>query len=224
MLRLQSKLSTIDEIDRRTEELQQTFTQIRAMPEQRIKALSARGDELGARTAASDAAELKAARDEYDTIAWLFAQTSSILVPLTKAGVLLEQYRNNLDSWRDATRTQYRSALKTLAARLGLLLLLLAAVFGAGELWKRAVFNYVQETRRRHQLLLVRRIVGLGGRARDHRHRVRHGSELFRDVRRPADRRRRRRNAERARVDRRLLLPDRQIRLARRRSRSDRRT
>ena len=47
----------------------------------------------------------------------------------------------------------------TLAARVGLLLLLLAAVFVAGELWKRAVFNYVQEARRRHQLLLVRRIV-----------------------------------------------------------------
>ena len=80
-------------------------------------------------------------------------------MPLTKAGVLLEQYRNNLDSWRTATRTQYRTALTTLAARVGLLLLLLAAVFVAGELWKRAVFKYVQETRRRHQLLLVRRIV-----------------------------------------------------------------
>ncbi len=32
-------------------------------------------------------------------------------------------------------------------------------MFVAGELWKRAVFNYVQEPRRRHQLLLVRRIV-----------------------------------------------------------------
>ena len=173
---------------------------------------------------ASDAAELKTARDEYDTIAWLFAQTSSILVPLTKAGVLLEQYRNNLDSWRDATRTQYRSALKTLAARVGLLLLLLAAVFVAGELWKRAVFNYVQETRRRHQLLLVRRIVMWAVALAIVGDRVRHGSELVRNVRRPADGRRRRRDAERARVDRRLLLPDRQIRPARRRSRSDRRT
>jgi small-conductance mechanosensitive channel len=158
VLRLQTKLSTIDEVDGRTEELQQTFMEIRAMPEQQIRALSARGDALGAQST-DDAAALRAARAEYDTIAWLFAQTSSILVPLTKAGVLLEQYRNNLDSWRDATGTQYRSALKTLAARVALLLVLLAAVFGAGELWKRAVFGYVQEARRRHQLLLVRRIV-----------------------------------------------------------------
>ena len=159
VLRLTNKLSTIDDIDRRTEALQQTFTQARTAPEQQISVLSARGDALGARPATSATAELKTARDEYDTIAWLFQQTSSILVPMTKAGVLLDQYRNNLDSWRDATRTQYRSALKTLAARVGLLILLLAFVFGAGELWRRAAFNYVQDTRRRHQLLLVRRIV-----------------------------------------------------------------
>jgi small-conductance mechanosensitive channel len=159
VLRLQSKLATIADIVRRTDALQETFKQARAAPERQIAALSARGDALGARPASGATTELKTARDEYDTIAWLFAQTSSILVPLTKAGVLLDQYRNNLDSWRGATRTQYRSALMTLAARTGLLLLMLAIVFGAGELWKRAVFNYVQETRRRHQLLLVRRVV-----------------------------------------------------------------
>ncbi len=159
VLRLQSKLATIDEVDRRTEQLQQTFEQIRAAPEEQIRMLSERGDALGAQSAASDAAELKAARDAYDTIAWLFAQTSSILVPLTKASVLLDQYRTNLESWRDATRTQYFSALRTLAVRIALLGVLLAVVFGAAEIWKRAVFNYVQEARRRHQLLLVRRIV-----------------------------------------------------------------
>jgi small-conductance mechanosensitive channel len=159
VLRLVSKISTIDEVDRRTAALQKTFNDVRSAPEQQIKALAARGDALGARPAASDAAQFKAARDEYDTLAWLFQQTSSILVPLSKAGVLLEQYRNNLASWHDATRTQYRSALLTLATRVGVLVLILAAVFGAGELWKRAVFRYAQETRRRNQLLLVRRIV-----------------------------------------------------------------
>jgi small-conductance mechanosensitive channel len=159
VLRLQSKLATIDEVDDRTEQLQQTFMQARVAPEDQIGMLSARGDALGARPRETEPAELSVARAEYDTIAWLFAQTSSILVPLTKAGVLLEQYRNNLDSWRDATRTQYRAALRALAARVALLGLLLAAVFAGGELWRRAVFKYVQETRRRHQLLLVRRIV-----------------------------------------------------------------
>ncbi len=159
VLKLQGKLATIDEVDHHTETLQRTFAKTRALPEEQVKALSARGDALATRLGAADAAGIKAARGEYDTLAWLFQQTSSILVPLTKAGVLLNQYRNNLENWRSATRTQYYSALATLAARVGLLLLLLAIVFGAGELWRRAVFNYVQEARRRNQLLLVRRIV-----------------------------------------------------------------
>jgi small-conductance mechanosensitive channel len=158
VLRLQGKLATIDDVERRTKALQDTFAKIRALPEQQLKALSARGDALAARPAGSDSARIKAARGEYDTLAWLFKQTSSILVPLTKAGVLLTQYTNNLDNWRDATRAQFRSALVALAARVALLALVLAAVFGAGELWKRGVFKYVHEARRRHQLLLVRRI------------------------------------------------------------------
>jgi small-conductance mechanosensitive channel len=159
VLRLQSKLATIADVDRRTEALGQTFAETRALPEQQLKTLSARGDALAARAGAADSAGAKAARDEYDTLAWLFKQTSSILVPLTKAGVLLNQYHTNLDNWRSATKEQYLDALKALAVRVGLLVLLLAVVFAAGELWRRAVFNYVQEPRRRHQLLLVRRIV-----------------------------------------------------------------
>jgi len=158
-VRLQNKLATIAEIDRRTTALQKTFDEIRSAPEKQIKALAARGDELGARPAASNATGLQSSRAEYDTLAWLFQQTSSILVPLSKAGVLLEQYRSNLSSWHDATRTQYRAALLALATRVGFLLLILAAVFVAGEIWKRAVFKYAQDVRRRHQLLLVRRIV-----------------------------------------------------------------
>jgi small-conductance mechanosensitive channel len=159
VLRLSNKLATVDDIDKRTAALQKTFEQIRSAPEKQIKALAARDDELLAQHAASDTAQLKSARHEYDTLAWLFSQTSSILVPLSKAGVLLEQYRNNLRSWRDTTRSQYGAAILALATRLGVLLLILAAVFAAGELWKRAVVSYVQEVRRRHQLLLVRRIV-----------------------------------------------------------------
>ena len=159
VLRLQSKLATISEIERRTAELQRTFEQTRELPDQQLKLLSDRGDAMGARAASSDAAAAKAARDEYDTLAWLFKQTSSILVPLTKAGVLLGQYRSNLDKWHAAAQSQYREALEALAVRVAMLLVVLAVLLAAGELWRRAVLKYVHEARRRHQLLLVRRIV-----------------------------------------------------------------
>jgi small-conductance mechanosensitive channel len=159
VLRLSGKISTIDAIDRRTAALQDTFTQIRTPPLERIRALTARGDALAHEADTANSATLKGVRDQFDTLAWLFKQTAAILVPLSQEGVLLQQYRHNLGSWRDATRNQYRDALKALGVRVALLLALLAAVFAAAELWRRAVFRYVHESRRRYQLLLVRKIV-----------------------------------------------------------------
>jgi len=159
VLRLSDKLRTIDMVDRRTAALQNTFTQIRTAPEDRIKALSAQGDALALQADSSNGADLKGVRDQIDTVAWLFKQTAAILIPLSQEGVLLDQYRRNLSSWRDNAKSQYVDALKHLGVRLGILLALLAIVFAAAEAWRRGVLRYVQEPRRRYQMLLVRRIV-----------------------------------------------------------------
>ena len=159
VLRLSDKIRTIDIVDRRTAALQDTFTQIRTPPQEQIKALSARGDALAVQADSSNGAALKGVRDQFDTLAWLFKQTAAILLPLSQEGVLLDQYRRNLSSWRDNAKSQYFDALKALGVRLAILLALLAIVFVAAEAWRRGVLRYVQEPRRRYQLLLVRRIV-----------------------------------------------------------------
>jgi small-conductance mechanosensitive channel len=159
VLRLSDKIRTIDIVDRRTAALQDTFTQIRTPPQEKIKALSARGDALAEQADSSNGAALKGVRDQFDTLAWLFKQTAAILLPLSQEGVLLDQYRRNLSSWRDNAKSQYLDALKALGVRLAILLALLAIVFVAAEAWRRGVLRYVQEPRRRYQLLLVRRIV-----------------------------------------------------------------
>lgn len=158
-LRLRDKLRTIDMVDRRTAALQGTFTQIRTPPEEMIKALSARGDALAEQAEASNGAALKGVRDQFDTLAWLFKQTAAILLPLSQEGVLLDQYRRNLDSWRDNVQDQYIDALKALAVRVAILLALLVLVFAAALAWRRGVLRYVHEPRRRYQMLLVRNIV-----------------------------------------------------------------
>jgi small-conductance mechanosensitive channel len=159
VLRLAEKLRTIDTIDVRTAALQETFAQIRTPPMERIKALSARGDALAAEANSDDDAVVKGVREQFDTLAWLFKQTAAIVIPLSQEGVLLAQYRRNLQSWRDLTEDEYREALKALGARIALLLVALAIVFAAAEVWRRLVFGYIQEARRRSQLLLVRKIV-----------------------------------------------------------------
>src|SRR6202022_1571 len=103
-------------------------------------------------------AALKAVRDQMDTLAWLFKQTSAILIPLSKEGVLLNQYRHNLSNWRDTTKHQYHDALATLGVRLAVLAAMLAVVFAGAELWRRAVLRYAHEPRRRNQLLMIRKV------------------------------------------------------------------
>jgi len=159
VLRLSAKGRTIETVDQRTAELQDLFTQIRKLPLDQLKALAARGDEIAAQSDTQDRATLKNMRDQYDTIAWLFQQTSAIVTPLSKAEVLLTQYRNNLNNWREATQRQYREALRALGLRLVIFIALLALVFTAAELWRRAVFRYVQDPRRRSRFLLLRKIV-----------------------------------------------------------------
>lgn len=159
VFRLSAKGRTIDTVEARTADLQAVLTKIREQPQQRLRELAARGDALATQSDSSDAASLRGVRDQYDTLAWLFQQTSGIVTPLTKVDVLLNQYRRNLANWREATRKQYYEALRQLGMRLAVFLGLLALVFLAAELWRRAVFRYVSEPRRRSRFLLLRKIV-----------------------------------------------------------------
>jgi small-conductance mechanosensitive channel len=157
-LRLSAKINTISAVDRRTAALEATFVKIGAQPLEQLKALSARSDALATQADNAHGVALKAVRDQLDTLAWLFKQTSDILIPLSKEGVLLQQYRHNLKSWREAVNHQYRDALAALAIRFGILLAMLAVVFAGGELWRRLVLRYTHEPRRRYQLLLLRKL------------------------------------------------------------------
>jgi len=157
-LRLSKKVGMIDAIDRRTAALQETFRSIRTQPLEQLTRLSARSDVLATQADTASGATLKGLRGQFDTLAWLFKETSAILIPLSKEGVLLEQYRHNLSNWRDTIKRQYREALGALAVRLAIVAALLAVVFAGGELWRGVVLRYAHEPRRRYQLLLLRKI------------------------------------------------------------------
>ncbi|HEY1873015.1 MAG TPA: mechanosensitive ion channel domain-containing protein [Steroidobacteraceae bacterium] len=158
-LNLSQKLTNIDAVDQRTRALQDTFHRIRAAPNEELQRLSAQSDQLASAADTANGATLKSLRDQFDTLAWLFTQTSAIAIPLSKESVLLSQYRDNLDKWRASLRRQYHEVLAVLRTRLAILLGSLAAVIVGSELWRRAVLKYVHEPRRRNQLLLLRRIV-----------------------------------------------------------------
>ena len=72
---------------------------------------------------------------------------------------MLDLYKRSLVNWRDAVRGEYRADLKGLGVRLAILAVIILAVFAAAELWRRAVYRYVHDPRRRYQFLLMRRFV-----------------------------------------------------------------
>jgi small-conductance mechanosensitive channel len=158
VFRLSEKMSAVAAVDRRTQALATYLAQIRARLVDQMRALSARGDALMAQADSADGATLVTLRAQLEAIAGEFKQASPFLVPLSKQGALLDQYRRSLKNWRDSIRGQSADALKSLGIRAGVLGLILGVVFMVSRLWHRAVLRYVQESRRRYQLLLLRRI------------------------------------------------------------------
>jgi small-conductance mechanosensitive channel len=158
VFKLSGKVSSIDAIDRRTEALQAALAQIQSKLVVQLRALSARGDALMAKADADSSATPGVTRGQLDALADQFKQASVLFVPLRKQAALLEQYRRNLHSWRAAVEDQSHSALASLGIKAGVLALILCVVFALAELWHRGVLKYVQDSRRRSQLLLVRKI------------------------------------------------------------------
>jgi small-conductance mechanosensitive channel len=157
-LALERKNTSITDIDQRTAALQQMLSQLRSAPMRRLDEMSKQSETLAHRADQAHGSELRAVRAQLDTLAWLFQQTSAMLVPLVKEGVLLDQYRRNLSSWHDIAERQYHEALSALLVRLGILAGVLALIFAGGELWRRVVLRYTVELRRRQQLLLIRKL------------------------------------------------------------------
>ncbi|MGC1458123.1 MAG: mechanosensitive ion channel family protein, partial [Steroidobacteraceae bacterium] len=159
VFRQRNKINAIQGIDLRTAALADTFHDISAAPLAQLQAYSARSDALAAQADHASGVALKGLRDQFDTLAWLFKQTSDIMLPLGKEQVLLKQYRRNLASWQLSAAKQYHEALAALGIRLGIVAGTLAVLLALGDVWRRAVIRYVHDLHRRYQLLLVRTIV-----------------------------------------------------------------
>jgi small-conductance mechanosensitive channel len=155
---LSSKLHTVNSMIADTDALEQTSSELRAPFLTRLRELSKQGDALAAQADSADRSKLAQERQQLDAIAAQFRQLASAVIPLSKQRVLLDLYQKNLGSWRDVVYSRYKSDARGLAYRLGGLAVLFAVVWGLSELWRRGVYRYIHEPRRRNQFLLVRKL------------------------------------------------------------------
>ena len=103
--------------------------------------------------------EAAARKKTYDELTDAFKTISGVAVPISQEILLLEQAKGNLGSWRAAVDSERQSLLHALLFRVVLIAIALGVVLGFGEVWRRAVSRYVQDLRRRRQLLVIRRMV-----------------------------------------------------------------
>jgi small-conductance mechanosensitive channel len=157
--KLAEKKRTLGQDIQDTDALAQACQEIRTPLVASLRALIQNGDQLTKAADSADPAILAQQKQQLDSLTSQFKQTSASLLPLSKQGVLLDLYKRSLLNWQDAIRAESRQQLRTLLTKLGGLAILIAALFAVGEVWRRAIYRYIQETRRRYQFLLLRRIV-----------------------------------------------------------------
>jgi small-conductance mechanosensitive channel len=156
---LASKGRSINSLMRQTEALGESAKQLRQPFVAQLKELSSRGEALGKQADTASNSTLQDERAQLDDLAAQFKRLTATVIPLSKQGVLLDLYKRSLGNWKDVVRSEYRSDLSSLAVRLGFLMLILVMVVAAAELWRRGVYRYVSDPRRRYQFLLMRRFV-----------------------------------------------------------------
>lgn len=156
---LRRKLHALNDNLRRTDLLVQTSSGLRAPLVAKIRELTQKGDDVAGQPDSQDPAVLAQQKKDLDALTTQFKQISASLLPLGKQSILLDIYKRTTSNWRDAVESEYQAELKGLLIRLAGLALILGVVLGISELWRRATFRYITDTRRRYQFLLIRRIV-----------------------------------------------------------------
>jgi small-conductance mechanosensitive channel len=155
---LSRKLDVINRSIRQTDDLKQTVKAVQAPLIDRMKAMLHESDTIFNQPDTKDPKILVQQKSTLDALTIQFKQLSASVLPLSKESILLDTYGKNLGDWQAAVKGEYAIDIKTLLVRLLALGLLLGLVLGAFELWRRAIYRYVPDVRRRYQFLLLRRI------------------------------------------------------------------
>ncbi len=142
-----------------TDALAQSSKQLRTPLIAKLRTMIQSGDQLAKEADSADPAVLAQEKKQLDQLTLEFKQTAGSILPLSKQGILLDLYKRNLNSWDDSVNTEFKSELKNLLARLAVLAIVILAILGLGEVWRKTIYRYVHETRRRAQFLLLRKIV-----------------------------------------------------------------
>ncbi|HWF48732.1 MAG TPA: mechanosensitive ion channel domain-containing protein [Bryobacteraceae bacterium] len=98
-------------------------------------------------------------QDRLNQLTAQFKLLSAAAIPLGEAGITLQADLGGIEQWRNALDQEYDTALRYFLVRTVVLGIWIVVILGLAEVWKRATFRLVHETRRRRHILLLRRFV-----------------------------------------------------------------
>jgi small-conductance mechanosensitive channel len=153
------KLRSLEDNLNQTDELSQASRDLRTPLLAKVRELTQKGNALAAQPDSQDPATLLQQRKDLESLTQEYKQLAASVVPLGKQNILLDLYKRSLTNWRNAVESESEAEVKSLVLRLAVLGVILGVVLGVFELWRRAIFRYIAEPRRRYQFLLLRRIV-----------------------------------------------------------------
>lgn len=153
------KMRVLDEDIQQTDSLIQAGKDLQTPLVNQLREMTQQSETIAAQADTASRSGLAQEKGELDNLTAQFKLVSASFVPLSKQSILLDLYSRNLGSWRASIKIQNAANWKNLLLRLLTLAVILAIVLGIAALWRRAIFRYVHDTRRRYQMLLLRRIV-----------------------------------------------------------------
>jgi len=159
LIELHRKVAVLNEAIGSTDALAQSSKSLRSPLVTALTSATQQGETLAKEADTANTSELEALKAQLDALTTNFRQYAGVVLPLGKQSILIESYRGNLVRWRDTVRSEYDAEFKSFAIRIAVFLGILAIVFAVGEVWRRFIFRYVHDIRRRYQFLLLRRIL-----------------------------------------------------------------
>jgi small-conductance mechanosensitive channel len=159
LIALERRMDSLERTEQLTKALSARIKQVRDPILKRISALDAGGYELAKATGAGDVATLRERKQALESLLAEHKIASASALPLAKQMVLLGIYANNLERWRGAINERWSIEFRSLAIRLIGLVGALALIFLGGLGWRWLTDRYVQDIRRRGQVLAARRLV-----------------------------------------------------------------
>ena len=157
LLRAQSQ---IDSLLTETAKLHDQVSTLSGPLRTKARNLMLEGDSLAnAASQETDAAKLANARERIQRMSAQFKAFTGPTLSLSEQSIAILSTRTSLQQWRDAVGEQLHTVVGYLAFRLGTLAAIVFVLLAASEIVRRAAFRYVRDTRRRRQIVLIRRFV-----------------------------------------------------------------